>query len=266
VSGPVLDLIPRPVHLPTTRQLDTVREACFTAGEPPLLMGCAMCGHPPYAHGCSAVGVHDYEVPSAELMAERLGLYVALGLHRRRMSEAEFRREHVCAPERVEGEVNATQGGENPLSGCAAASPATETGTMRAATHRSSGVRPPVRGDVHRVGRVPVAPSPGCRWTTAPQPFAHPSGVLTRTRLPRAARAHAPDALLRPHPHRGRLFPPNPPNPPNLPNLPDPLNPPNLLNPPDLPDRPGPAGRQQHQQHREHRHPAMAGTPRGEVC
>ncbi|GAA0917221.1 hypothetical protein [Nonomuraea longicatena] len=68
-----------------------VREQCFTAENPPLALGCAVCGHPPYAHGCSALGAHDYEVPSAESMAERLNLYTALGLHRRRMSKAEFR-------------------------------------------------------------------------------------------------------------------------------------------------------------------------------
>ncbi|MEV4159027.1 hypothetical protein [Nonomuraea dietziae] len=79
-----------------------VREPCYSAQNPPLAMGCARCGHPPYRHGCDVIGEHEYVVPSAELMAERLSLYVSLGLHRRRMSDAQPIRDHQCARATVE--------------------------------------------------------------------------------------------------------------------------------------------------------------------
>ncbi|MFB9527414.1 hypothetical protein [Nonomuraea roseola] len=80
----------------------TVREPCYSEKHPPLAMGCARCGHPPYLHGCDVIGEHEYVVPSAELMAERLSLYVSLGLHRRRMSDAQPIRDHQCARATVE--------------------------------------------------------------------------------------------------------------------------------------------------------------------
>jgi hypothetical protein len=234
------DLAPRPAPRHRAPAVPVVPEPCFTTGDPPLPMGCALCGHPPYAHGCSAVGAHDYEVPSAALMAERLHLYTALGLHRRRMSEAEFQREHVCAPAQVASEADAAQGGNSPLGGPAdpvsATTPAAETDSVRAATPRPSGARPPDRWDVHRIGQTPTVPPPGRRRTAVPPASARPSGVYAQVRSPRAARVHTPDVSPRQRPHRGRVPSANPPNRPNRPER------------PQQPERPEPAGRQQRQE------------------
>jgi hypothetical protein len=211
-----LGLAPRPARRRQAPAAPVVREPCFTREDPPLAMGCAVCGHPPYAHGCSAVGAHEYEVPSAELMAERLSLYVALGLHRRRMSEAEFRRDHACAPapEQASGELDAVRPAEKPLDGPAAAVSAATPLVEVAAEQDATTPHAPesqTRDDVRRIAAVP--PPRGRRRPVLRRSSGSRSGALARALPPRAAtRAHTPDASSRQR-SQGRVFPPNRPEP-----------------------------------------------------
>jgi hypothetical protein len=215
VSGVALDLAPRPVRHLTARQPDAARESCFTLEDPPLALGCAMCGHPPYAHGCDAVGGHEYEVPSAELIAERLSLYVELGLHQRPVSETEFRRDHACVtlPEQVAGELDAMQAEEKPLDGGAAAvSAATPHAAVSAeqdaTTPHTSRSQPPTCDDVHPVPAISPPLSDRRRPTLRRQAVGR-SGSFARMRPSGATRVHPPDVSSRRRSPRGRLFPPN---------------------------------------------------------
>ncbi|GAA0953088.1 hypothetical protein GCM10009560_75570 [Nonomuraea longicatena] len=194
------------------RQTDAVREPCFTREGPPLAMGCAVCGHPPYAHGCSSVGAHEYEVPSAVLMAERLHLYTALGLHRRRMSVAEFRREHVCAPapEQVASELEAVQVEAEPFDGLDTAAtvtaPDVEVAAARHTMPRSAEPPAPSRDGVDRIAVSPLR-SGGRRRPVLRRPWADRSGAFPRAgRLQAATRVHAPDMPPRWRSRRGRTF------------------------------------------------------------
>jgi hypothetical protein len=203
VSGVALDLAARPTRRPAARWPDVVREPCFTAEVPPLPMGCAVCGHPPYAHGCSSVGAHDYEVPSAEQMAERLGRYVALGLHRRRMSEAEFRRDHPCAPVpvRAADELDTGRAEETPLDGQAAAVSA-ETSHVEVAAELdvtmlgASESPAPARDDVRRLAAA--APHGGRRQPVLRRSPSRRLGTFASARSSKGVtRAHTPDVSRR---------------------------------------------------------------------
>ncbi|GAA0916127.1 hypothetical protein GCM10009560_11050 [Nonomuraea longicatena] len=211
------DVAARPARRRQVSAGPVVREPCFTREDPPLAMGCAVCGHPPYAHGCSSVGAHEYEVPSAVLMAERLRLYTALGLHRRRMSAAVFRREHVCAPapEQAADDVDAVQVEAKPLDGQAAAPAATipdvEVAAVRRPTPHPAESPTPSRDDVDRIAVSPLRPG-GRRRPVLRRPWADRSGALARA-SGSAAHAHTPHMPPRQRPHRGRIFPPNRPEP-----------------------------------------------------
>ncbi|GAA0916332.1 hypothetical protein [Nonomuraea longicatena] len=214
------ELAPRHARRRQAPAEPVVRESCFSLQDPPLAMGCEVCGHPPYAHGCSSVGAHEYEVPSAVLMAERLHLYTALGLHRRRMSAAEFRREHVCAPapeQAAADDVDAVQVEAKPLEGQAVATavtiPDVEVAAVRRPMPRSAESPAPSRDGVDRIAVSPLR-SGGRRRPVLGRPSADRSGAFSRARPSRAtARAHAPDMSHRKRDHRGRTFPPNRPEP-----------------------------------------------------
>ncbi|GAA0950107.1 hypothetical protein GCM10009560_69160 [Nonomuraea longicatena] len=212
------DVAARPARRRHAPAAPVVREPCFTREDPPLAMGCAVCGHPPYAHGCSSVGAHEYEVPSAVLMAERLHLYVALSLHRRRMSTAEFRREHVCAPAPEQAaDESVMQAEEKAFDSPAAVVSATasnvEVAAVRRPTPHPAESPAPSRDGVDRIAVAPLRS--GGRLRPVPgRPSADRSGAFGRARRPRAAtHVHAPDMSSRQHPHRGRTFPPNRPEP-----------------------------------------------------
>ncbi|GAA0934490.1 hypothetical protein [Nonomuraea longicatena] len=195
--------------------MSVVREPCFTAEDPPLAMGCALCGHPPYGHGCAILGAHEYEVPSAELMAERLRLYRALGLHRRRMCEAEFCRDHACVavPEPVDSVLEAAPFAAGPA--VVDALEAAEVIALHPTTSLLPDTSSPSRDDVRPTAQAATWSTPGRRRRAIlhPPPFDR-VGVGARTRHPTAMPEHAQDApTRRPRSYLGRVYPPNRPEP-----------------------------------------------------
>ncbi|GAA0934475.1 hypothetical protein GCM10009560_41710 [Nonomuraea longicatena] len=180
---------------------------CFTAEDPPLAMRCALCGHPPYAHGSAILGAHEYEVPSAELMAEWLRLYRALGLHRRRISEAGT---CVTMPEPVDSVWEAAPVDE-PFAACEDSSEAAEV----IAPHRTTSFLPdgpnPVQDDIRPTEQA--APGSRRRAILRP-PYVGRVGVGARRRLSSATPEHVRDASTGwPRSYPGRVYPPNRPEP-----------------------------------------------------